>query len=139
MSAASRRGSEGSPAAQIKILVVEDEAEYRTLLREVLGAAGYSVFDAATGAAALSLYEEKRPDLLLLDVMLPDMTGFDFCAKIRGGKIRPHVPVIFCTVRCAVSQLSKGVKLGGNDYVLKPFDTEDLLARVRTALRRDPA
>ena len=67
--------------------------------------------------------------------MLPDMTGFDFCAKIRGGRVRPKTPILFCTVRSAVSQLARGLKSGGTDYVLKPFDPEDLLARVRAALR----
>ena len=89
-------------SAKKKILVVEDEAEYRTLLREVLGKAGYAVFDASTGEAGLSLYREQGPDLLLLDVMLPDMTGFDFCTKVRAGKVRPNTPILFCTVapRC---------------------------------------
>ncbi|MBI4061121.1 MAG: response regulator transcription factor [Elusimicrobia bacterium] len=123
----------------MKILVVEDEAEYRALLRGVLGEAGYGVFDAATGEEGLKLYERERPDLLLLDVMLPDMTGFDFCAKIRAGRVRPRVPILFCTVRSAVSQLAKGVKSGGTDYVLKPFVPEDLLARVASALRSGSA
>ena len=122
-------------SAKKKILVVEDEAEYRTLLREVLGKAGYAVFDASTGEAGLSLYREQGPDLLLLDVMLPDMTGFDFCTKVRAGKVRPNTPILFCTVRSAVSQLAKGIKAWGTDYVLKPFDPENLLERVSVALR----
>jgi two-component system OmpR family response regulator len=121
-------------AAKTKILVVEDEADYRILLREILGKAGYAVFDASTGEMGWSLYEAQRPDLLLLDVMLPDMTGFDFCAKVRAGKIRPNTPILFCTVRSAVSQLAKGIKAGGTDYVIKPFDPANLLERVRAAL-----
>lgn len=105
------------------------------LLREFLGKAGYAVFEASTGEKGLELFRAEGPDLLLLDVMLPDMTGFDFCAKIRGGKLRPQTPILFCTVRSAVSQLARGMKSGGTDYVLKPFDPEDLLARVRAALR----
>lgn len=122
-----------SPAPK-KILVVEDEAEYRILLREILGKAGYTVSDASTGEEGWKLYTEQQPDILLLDVMLPDMTGFDFCEKVRSGKIRPHTPILFCTVRSAVSQLAKGVKSGGTDYVLKPFDPDNLLVRVRSAL-----
>jgi len=68
-----------------------------------------------------------------------DMTGFDFCAKIRAGKLRPDTPILFCTVRSAVSQLARGMKSGGTDYVLKPFIPEDLLARVRAALRAGDA
>lgn len=117
-----------------KILVVEDEADYRTLLREFLGKAGYEVFDAPTGETGLALFRDESPDLIMLDVMLPDMTGFDFCEKVRGGKVRPRTPILFCTVRSAVSHLARGVKSGGTDYVLKPFVPEDLLARVRAAL-----
>lgn len=123
--------------AKKKILVVEDEPDYRVLLREILGKAGYAVSDASTGETGLSLYRAESPDLLLLDVMLPDMTGFDFCEKIRTGQIRPRTPILFCTVRSAVSQLARGVKSGGTDYVLKPFVPEDLLARVRAALDHD--
>lgn len=122
------------PASKKKILVVEDEADYRILLREFLGKAGYAVHEASTGEAGLALFRSESPDLLMLDVMLPDMTGFDFCAKIRGGKLRPQTPILFCTVRSAVSQLARGMKSGGTDYVLKPFVPEDLLARVRAAL-----
>lgn len=117
-----------------KILVVEDESDYRVLLREFLGKAGYDVFDAPNGERGLALFRDEGPDLILLDVMLPDMTGFDFCEKVRGGKVRPKTPILFCTVRSAVSQLARGVKSGGTDYVLKPFVPEDLLARVRAAL-----
>jgi DNA-binding response OmpR family regulator len=117
-----------------KILVVEDEADYRAILREFLGKAGYEVIDAPTGEEGLVLFEARRPDLLLLDVMLPDMTGFDFCEKIRAGKTGARTPILFCTVRSAVSQLARGMKSGGTDYVLKPFVPEDLLARVRAAL-----
>lgn len=123
--------------AKKKILVVEDEPDYRVILRDILGKAGYAVLDATTGEKGLSLFREERPDLLLLDVMLPDMTGFDFCEKIRAGKLLARTPILFCTVRSAVSQLARGVKSGGTDYVIKPFVPEDLLARVRAALRHD--
>jgi len=125
-------------SAKKKILVVEDEPDYRIILREVLGKAGFVVVDAATGEAGLELYRTESPDLVLLDVMLPDMTGFEICEKIRKGKVRPLTPILFCTARSAVSQLAKGVKLGGTDYVIKPFVTEDLLARVRAALQTPP-
>ena len=117
-----------------KILVVDDEEEYRVLLSRVLGAAGYDVFSAGTGAAGLELYASRSPDLVMLDVMLPDMLGFDFCRKIRGGKDAPATPVLFCTVRSAVSSLARGVSEGSTDYVIKPFVPEDLLMRVRAAV-----
>jgi len=121
-------------SAKKKILVVEDEEEYRLLFGEVLGAAGYTVFAAPNGEEGLRLYAAEKPDLVILDVMLPDVLGFEFCQKVRDGKVRPNTPILFCTVRSAVSQLARGVKSGGTDYVLKPFAPEDLLARVRAAL-----
>lgn len=117
-----------------KILVVDDEEEYRVLLCRVLEGAGYKVFSAGTGQEGLKLFDERRPDLIMLDVMLPDMLGFDFCRKIRAGKNAPGTPVLFCTVRTAVSSLARGVREGSTDYVIKPFIPEDLLKRVRVAL-----
>lgn len=119
-----------------KVLVVDDEEEYRVLLCRVLAAAGYEVFPAGNGQEGLKLYASKAPDLVMLDVMLPDMLGFDFCRKIRGGKETPETPVLFCTVRSAVSSLARGIREGSTDYVIKPFVPEDLLKRVRAALER---
>jgi two-component system OmpR family response regulator len=118
-----------------KILVVDDEEEYRVLLSRVLEGAGYKVFSAGTGQEGLKLFDEREPDLILLDVMLPDMLGFEFCHKIRaGGGDASDTPVLFCTVRSAVSSLAQGVREGSTDYVIKPFIPEDLLKRVRAAL-----
>ena len=117
-----------------KILVVDDEEEYRVLLCRVLGAAGYDVFSAGNGADGLKLFAVRSPDLIMLDVMLPDMLGFDFCHKIRGGQAAPQTPVLFCSVRSAVSSLARGIQEGSTDYVIKPFVPEDLLKRVREAL-----
>ena len=117
-----------------KILVVDDEEEYRVLLCRVLGGAGYEVFSAGTGREGLKLFTSRNPDLVMLDVMLPDMLGFEFCHKIRGGQDAPQTPVLFCTVRSAVSSLARGVREGSTDYVIKPFVPEDLLKRVRAAI-----
>ncbi len=117
-----------------KILVVDDEEEYRVLLSRVLTVAGYEVFVAGTGQEGLKLFSAQSPDLILLDVMLPDMLGFEFCRKIRGGGSASETPVLFCTVRSAVSSLARGVREGSTDYVIKPFVPADLLKRVRAAL-----
>lgn len=117
-----------------KILVVDDEEEYRVLLDRILTGAGYAVFAAGTGQEGLKLFASHRPDLIMLDVMLPDMLGFEFCRKIRGGGSAPETPVLFCTVRSAVSSLARGVREGSTDYVIKPFVPADLLKRVRAAL-----
>lgn len=117
-----------------KILVVDDEEEYRVLLSRVLTGAGYEVSAAGTGQEGLKLFAARRPDLILLDVMLPDMLGFEFCRKIRAGESEAVTPILFCTVRSAVSSLARGVREGSTDYVIKPFVPEDLLKRVRAAL-----
>lgn len=117
-----------------RVLVVDDEEEYRTLLTRVLSGAGYEVFAAGNGADGLKLYASRKPDLVMLDVMLPDMLGFDFCRKIRAGKDAPETPVLFCSVRSAVTSLAQGLKEGSTDYVIKPFVPDDLLKRVEAAL-----
>ncbi len=116
-----------------KILVAEDEAEYRLLLGRVLQEAGYEVAAAANGRKALELFEGGKPDLILLDVVLPDMTGFELYKQLRSKGARA-TPVLFCTVRSAASSLARAVEGGAVDYVLKPFDPDDLLRRVRAAL-----
>ena len=117
-----------------RILVVDDEEEYRVLLTRVLTGAGFDVFSAGTGQEGLKLFASRHPDLIMLDVMLPDMLGFEFCHKIRGGHEAPQTPVLFCTVRSAVSSLARGIKEGSTDYVIKPFVPEDMLKRVRAAI-----
>jgi two-component system OmpR family response regulator len=129
--------SEGAPRR--RILVVDDEEEYRVLQTRILSRAGYEVFSAANGKDGLKLYAEKAPDLVMLDVMLPDMLGFDFCRKIRAGAAAPATPVLFCSVRSAVSSLAQGLREGSTDYVIKPFAPEDLLERVRAALAGEKA
>lgn len=116
------------------ILVVDDEEEYRVLLSRILTSAGYDVCVAGTGQEGLKLFAARRPELILLDVMLPDMLGFEFCRKIRAGS-SPEIPVLFCTVRSAVSSLARGVREGSTDYVIKPFVPEELLKRIRAAMK----
>lgn len=126
-------------ASPRRVLVVDDEEEYRALLTRTLSRAGYEVFSAGTGREGLKLYADKKPDLVMLDVMLPDMLGFDFCRTIRGGDAAPQTPVLFCSVRSAVSSLAAGLREGSTDYVIKPFVPEDLLRRVRAALAGEKA
>ena len=117
-----------------RILVVEDEEDYGQLLVEVLGDAGYAAIWMKTSADGLSAYKAEPPDLVILDVNLPDGTGFDICRKIRAEGPAKDTPVLFCTVRSAIAPVAEGARAGGNGYLLKPFSVEDLLARVSAVL-----
>jgi two-component system OmpR family response regulator len=120
-----------------RLLVVDDEENIRYLLVTALRHAELDVAEAATGRQAIDTAREFRPDVLLLDVMLPDVDGFEVCRRLRSDGLR--APVIFLTARDATEDKVRGLSLGGDDYVTKPFSLEELLARVRVALRRSGA
>ena len=116
----------------IKILIVEDERPIADLLDMSLTAAGYSCDCLDSGLAAADAVEKKRYDLILLDVMLPGIDGFELMEFLAPLEI----PVIFITARSSVKDRIKGLKLGADDYIVKPFEIAELLARVETVLRR---
>jgi len=117
-----------------RVLVVDDEANIRDLIEVALRFHGFEPVLAATGAEALREAKERRPELILLDVMLPDLDGFEVCRRLRAGG--DEVPVIFLTARDTPSDTVTGLTLGGDDYVTKPFSIDALVARVRAVLRR---
>ena len=116
-----------------RILIVDDEPQIRTLLKNTLGRAGYAVVEAASGKEALNARNIDHPDLILLDLGLPDRDGLELVAKLRGD---PGLPVIVVSARDDTEQKVAALDLGAADYVTKPFDTDELLARVRAALRQ---
>jgi two-component system, OmpR family, response regulator len=117
-----------------QVLVVDDEPNIRELLQVALKFHGCSVLTAANGKDALRQAESGQPDLIVLDVMLPDMDGFEVCRRLRAAG--NEVPVIFLTARDTSSDTVTGLAIGGDDYVTKPFSVEALVARVRAVLRR---
>jgi two-component system KDP operon response regulator KdpE len=121
------------PARAPKILVVDDEPQIRTLLRATLGRAGYTVIEAANGREALSAKSIDKPDLVLLDLGLPDRDGLELVELLRG---EPRSALIVVSAREQTEQKVAALDLGADDYVTKPFDTEELLARVRASLRQ---
>jgi two-component system OmpR family response regulator len=119
---------------EARLLVVDDEPSIRDLLTASLRFAGFEVFPAADGAEALKLAELHRPDLVVLDVMLPDLDGFTVTRKLRErGR---EVPVLFLTARDDTADKVQGLTVGGDDYVTKPFSLEEVVARIRAVLRR---
>jgi two-component system OmpR family response regulator len=117
-----------------RVLVVDDEPNIRELVQVALRFHGCAVTTGATGGDALRLAESDRPDLIVLDVMLPDIDGFEVCRRLRAGD--NEVPIIFLTARDTTSESITGLTLGGDDYITKPFSVEALAARVRAVLRR---
>jgi len=116
-----------------KILVVDDEPSIRTLLKSTLSRAGYAVIEAATAKEAATAAQIDKPDLVLLDLGLPDRDGLEIIGTLRGDAGHP---VIVVSAREDSEQKVAALDLGAEDYVTKPFDTEELLARIRAALRR---
>ena len=117
-----------------KVLVVDDEPNIRELVQVALNFHGFAVTTSATGEDALKLAEAYRPDLIVLDVLLPDIDGFEVCRRLRSAA--NDVPVIFLTARDATADTVTGLTIGGDDYITKPFSVEAMIARVRAVLRR---
>ena len=117
-----------------RLLVVEDEPNILELLAASLRYSGFEVVTAAAGNEAVHAAQRHRPDLIVLDVMLPDMDGFDVVRRLRGGGTQ--IPVVFLTARDSTEDKIRGLTLGGDDYVTKPFSLEEVIARIRAVLRR---
>ena len=117
-----------------RILVVDDEPNILDVLTMALRFQGFEVETAATGEQALAAAASFKPQLMVLDIMLPDMEGFEFARRL--GAQRAHVPIVFLTARDATEDKIRGLSIGGDDYVTKPFSLEELIARIRTVLRR---
>ncbi|HET9900519.1 MAG TPA: response regulator transcription factor [Actinomycetes bacterium] len=119
---------------EARILVVDDEPYIADLLATSLRFVGFDVRTAGTGREALATAETYQPELLVLDVMLPDLDGFDVLRRLRASGRR--VPVVFLTARDATEDKVSGLTIGGDDYVTKPFSLEEVIARIRAVLRR---
>jgi DNA-binding response OmpR family regulator len=118
-----------------RIFVVEDEEDIARLIRHNLQAAGYDVQTFLNGSTVVAQAMREQPSLFLLDVMLPGMDGFDLCRQIRLTAALAKTPVIFLTAKTDESDRVKGLELGGDDYITKPFSPRELVARIRTVLR----
>ena len=113
---------------------MDDEGPMRQLIRIYLQNAGYAVDEAADGLTALERFEKDSPHLVVLDLMMPGMDGFETCVHLRG--INPEIPILMLTARTAIEDKVAGLSCGADDYLAKPFDGRELVARVQALLRR---
>ena len=119
---------------KIKILLAEDEASLGMIVKESLESRNFIVFLATNGVEAFKIYQKEKPDILVLDVMMPKKDGFTLAKEIRLQNKR--IPIIFLTAKSETSDVLEGFQLGGNDYLKKPFSMEELIVRVKSLLNR---
>lgn len=122
-----------------KILIVEDENDIRELIMFHLHREGYELYEAADGKEALYQARAKRPDLIILDIMLPVHDGITVCEELKSSTDFANTKVIFLSAKGEEEDIVKGLDVGGDDYVTKPFSPKVLMARVKSVLRRDPS
>jgi DNA-binding response OmpR family regulator len=118
-----------------KILLIEDDGDLFSLLQYNLEKEGYRMVGSQTGRGALELCRSAKPDLVILDIMLPDSDGLDICKAIRNDPELAHVPIIFLTARASETDRIVGLEIGANDYIVKPFFVRELIARVKLQFR----
>ncbi len=118
----------------MNILLAEDDEDLRNILSQYLEMNGYSILQAENGQAGLKIFKSSHVDICILDIMMPLMDGFELARKIR--KNDPDIPVIFLTARNQKADRIKGLKLGADDYITKPFEVEELILRIQNILRR---
>lgn len=124
------------PNRPTKVLIVDDEEDVRANLSEFLGGNGFAAVEAADGEEALAKSFTEKPDLILLDLRLPKVDGYQVCQTLKGNPITSVIPIIMVTALNATPQKVKGIEYGADDYIEKPFDLEELLARIRMVMRR---
>src|SRR5437764_4944546 len=122
-----------------RILLIEDDADLFSLLKYNLEKEGFSLTGLQTGRGALELCRQTRPDLILLDIMLPDSDGLDICKGIRNDPELASTPVIFLTARASETDRIVGLEIGANDYIVKPFFIREVIARIRLQFRSQAA
>ena len=124
------------PGRPLKILVVDDEDEVRAGLREFLEGMDYAICEAADGAEALAKTFTEKPHMILLDLRLPKVDGYQVCQTLKGNPITSGIPIIMLTALNATPNKIKGIEFGADDYVDKPFDLDELAARIKMVTRR---
>ncbi len=121
-----------------RIALIEDDTDLYSLLQYNLEKEGYLVVGSQTGKGAVELFRRERPDLIILDIMLPDSDGLEICKRVRAHPELAHIPILFLTARASETDRILGLELGGNDYIVKPFFVRELIARIKVHFREQP-
>ncbi|MDP6446139.1 MAG: response regulator transcription factor [Pirellulaceae bacterium] len=119
---------------RMKVLIAEDDALTRNGLAEVLRSEGYGVVVAEDGQSALEMFESESPDLVCLDIMMPEVNGYDVCRRMRAT--RPAIPIVFISAKSEETDKVVGLELGADDFIVKPFGVKEVVARIRAVARR---
>ncbi|HTN42589.1 MAG TPA: response regulator [Nitrospiria bacterium] len=127
---------EGAEVAGKKVLVVDDEKFVRELIKIKLGRCGLAVLEASNGLEAIEMARTQRPDMILLDVMMPKMNGFEACEKLKANPMTARIPIVMLTARGEQANHEKGISLGAMDYMSKPFSPQKLAELVMEILAR---
>ncbi|WP_094227296.1 response regulator [Methanolobus psychrotolerans] len=120
-----------------KILIVDDEMDALLALKVALEAEGYNIVEAKDGYEAIDKVHSEKPDVILLDLMIPGIDGFEVCSQLKSDQLYSHIPVIMLTARGEIDDKVEGIELGADDYVTKPFNLKELKARIKMVLRRN--
>lgn len=120
----------------LKILIVEDDVSTRKLEQMILQRAGYCVLEAENGLAALQVLDTQRADVILLDILMPEMSGIEFLSRVKRNPITARIPVVLCTSVSEQNSVQEAVSLGINSYILKPINARDLLQKVQHVMKK---
>ena len=121
-------------AQRKKVLIVDDEEDIISLIKISLNLAGFDTFEALDGQKALTILKKQKPDLILLDIMMPRMDGYELCKRLKKNRKLKGIPVVFLTAKGQKEDAEKGLACGADDYIVKPFDPYELGERVRELL-----